>query len=144
MEVHHHPIPIGSHTDRKRLKHYFWEFLMLFLAVFCGFLAENFREHQVEHRREKQYMESLLNDLSADTVNISKGIPLRLERIAAIDTVLMFFNTHHDAKTISGKLFRTIRRTTWDVRIVRNTVTINQLKNAGNMRLVRNKEVGDF
>ena len=34
MEVHHH-----AHTSRKKWTHYFWEFLMLFLAVFCGFLA---------------------------------------------------------------------------------------------------------
>ena len=35
MEVHQH-----THTPRKKWTHYFWEFLMLFLAVFCGFLAE--------------------------------------------------------------------------------------------------------
>ncbi len=138
MEVHAH-----THTSRKKWTHYLWEFLMLFLAVFCGFLAENFREHQVEHKREKQYMQSLLSDLSSDTANINHGIPPRLQRIAAIDTVFMFFNENHDAKTISGKLFRTIRRTNYDIRIARNTVTIDQLKNAGNMRLVRNKEVGD-
>ncbi len=40
MEVHAH-----THTARKKWTHYFWEFLMLFLAVFCGFLAENQREH---------------------------------------------------------------------------------------------------
>ena len=39
MEVHRH-----AHTDRKKWAHYLWEFLMLFLAVFCGFLAENQRE----------------------------------------------------------------------------------------------------
>jgi len=39
MEVHRH-----AHTDRKKWTHYLWEFLMLFLAVFCGFLAENQRE----------------------------------------------------------------------------------------------------
>ena len=49
MEVHAH-----SHTDRKKFTHYLWEFLMLFLAVFCGFLAENYREHIIEHQREKQ------------------------------------------------------------------------------------------
>jgi hypothetical protein len=37
MEVHHH-----AHTARKKWTHYFWEFLMLFVAVFCGFLAENY------------------------------------------------------------------------------------------------------
>ena len=45
MEVHHHPIAIGSHTSRKKWTPYLWEFLMLFLAVFCRFLAENQREH---------------------------------------------------------------------------------------------------
>jgi hypothetical protein len=43
MEVHHH-----AHPSPKKWTHYFWEFLMLFLAVFCGFLAENLREHKVE------------------------------------------------------------------------------------------------
>ena len=62
MEVHHH-----SHTERKKWTHYFWEFLMLFLAVFCGFLAENQREHYVEHQREKQFMTSMVEDLQKDT-----------------------------------------------------------------------------
>jgi heme/copper-type cytochrome/quinol oxidase subunit 3 len=34
MEVHHHPHSHG----KKSFKTYLWEFLMLFLAVFCGFL----------------------------------------------------------------------------------------------------------
>jgi hypothetical protein len=47
MEVHHH-----SHSARKKWTYYIWEFLMLFLVVFCDFLAENFREHQVQKQRE--------------------------------------------------------------------------------------------
>ena len=116
---------------------------MLFLAVFCGFLAENQREHMVEHQREKQYMESMLSDLSADTTTLSYGIPLKLRRIGAIDSVFLFFTQHPDAKTISGQLFRTIRRTNFDARFIRNVITINQLKNAGGMRLVRNKQIAD-
>ena len=34
MEVHHHAHPTHG---KKNWKSYFWEFLMLFLAVFCGF-----------------------------------------------------------------------------------------------------------
>ena len=48
MEVHAH-----SHTPRKKWTHYLWEFIMLFLAVFCGFLAENQREHYVENNTGK-------------------------------------------------------------------------------------------
>ena len=66
MEVHAH-----SHTPRKKWTHYFWEFVMLFLAVFAGFLAENQREHYVEHQREKQYMRSMLQDLQIDLKNIA-------------------------------------------------------------------------
>ena len=62
MEVHAH-----THTARKKWTHYLWEFLMLFLAVFCGFLAENQREHMVEHQRAKQYAILLYEDIKADT-----------------------------------------------------------------------------
>src|SRR5437667_1560600 len=81
MEVHHHAhLASGeTHTSRKKWTHYLWEFLMLFLAVFCGFLAENWREHITEHEREKVLMKSMLKDLQADTTIFSgtmKGISL--------------------------------------------------------------------
>ena len=138
MEVHHHP-----HTEGKKWTHYFWEFLMLFLAVFCGFLAENFREHYVEHQREKQYMQSLISDLSLDTAMFNNGFPRRDARIKAIDSVFQFFKTHRDARSLTGRLFRTFRRTTYDVSYRRNNITINQLKNSGGMRLIRKKNVAD-
>ncbi len=138
MEVHHH-----AHTPRRKWTHYFWEFLMLFLAVFCGFLAENQREHMVEHTRERQYMQSMLVDLAADTARFNSGIPLREDRIKSIDSVFMFFKSNPNAKIISGKLFKDFRRTSYDQNLVRNTITINQLKNAGAMRLIRNKMVAD-
>jgi len=65
MEVHHH-----SHTARKKWTHYFWEFLMLFLAVFCGFLAENQREHYIEDQRAKKFASSLIEDMQGDTSEI--------------------------------------------------------------------------
>ena len=62
MEVHHH-----SHSGKKKWSEYFWEFLMLFLAVFCGFMAENLREHKVEKQRGRQYILSFYQDLKTDT-----------------------------------------------------------------------------
>ena len=139
MEVHHH-----SHSHgKKNWKSYFWEFLMLFLAVFCGFLAEYQLEHLIEHQREKKYMQSLLSDLSADTATLNAAYPRKDGRVKAIDSVFIFFNIHPDAKKISGQLFRTIRRTNYDVRFTRTNITFNQLKNAGGMRLVQNKQVAD-
>lgn len=66
MEVHHHP----HHEGKKNWKSYFWEFLMLFLAVFCGFLAEYQLEHKIESDREKQYVVSMIADINEDAVKI--------------------------------------------------------------------------
>ena len=66
MEVHHH-----SHGhEKKNWKSYFWEFLMLFLAVFCGFLAEYQLEHVIEQQRAKVFAVSMLDDLIADTTQL--------------------------------------------------------------------------
>ena len=66
MEVHHH-----SHHPKK-WKEYITEFVMLFAAVTLGFLAENFREHQViEHRIELNKI-AILKDLQSDSSEITR------------------------------------------------------------------------
>ncbi|HEU5167685.1 MAG TPA: hypothetical protein VFU29_19200 [Chitinophagaceae bacterium] len=80
MEVHAH-----THTSRKKWTHYFWEFLMLFLAVFAGFLAENQREHFVEHQREKQYAGELYDELFADSIAAANKINQRLDKEKDMD-----------------------------------------------------------
>ncbi len=140
MEVHKHS-SLGTH--KKGWGGYLLEFLMLFLAVFLGFIAENIRENFVESHREKQFMESLLRDLSVDTASISYGIPRKEGKIRAIDSFFTFFNENKNASSITGRLFKSLRRTTWDQRIDRNTITISQLKNAGNMRLIKKRDVTD-
>src|SRR6187399_1675899 len=82
MEVHAH-----THTARKKWTHYLWEFLMLFLAVFCGFLAENIRERSVEKHREKQFIQSLYNDVKADTASLSRIIASRTAKDQIIDSL---------------------------------------------------------
>lgn len=124
-------------------KHYFFEFFMLFLAVFCGFLAENFREHQLEHQREKQYMESFIYDLDGDTADLKIGFPIKDERLAAIDSVFIFFEANPEVQKVPGYVIKQMRRTVWDRRHRRNSTTIDQLKNAGGLRLIRNKNVRD-
>ncbi|MBK6382415.1 MAG: hypothetical protein IPF69_02905 [Chitinophagaceae bacterium] len=60
MEVHNH-----AHTSRKKWTHYFWEFLMLFLAVFCGFLAEYQLEHKIEKDREKVFIKKYVQGFNS-------------------------------------------------------------------------------
>ncbi|HRG82469.1 MAG TPA: hypothetical protein PLO99_08135, partial [Chitinophagaceae bacterium] len=61
MEVHAH-----THTARKKWTHYFWEFLMLFLAVSLGFYAENTRETILHKKEVKTQLNAMLSDLQSD------------------------------------------------------------------------------
>ena len=60
MEVHHHP---DLHHKRKHFREYVLEFLMIFLAVTMGFFAESIREHYVEVRNTRQYLQTFRQEL---------------------------------------------------------------------------------
>ncbi len=137
MEVHHH-----AHTARKKWTHYFWEFLMLFLAVFCGFLAENQREHMIEHQREKQYMHSLVQDISTDTTNLTAWVSLYKHLEGQCDSVLINFAEFSKAGSKqSAENFSTLIFGFPD--FIYTDQTIQQLKGSGNLRLIREREVTD-
>ena len=136
MEVHHH-----AQTERKKWTHYLWEFIMLFLAVFCGFLAENQREHYIEHLREKQYMRSLLEDLQTDTATINRVHSRALTQLSFLDSLIDLGN-HIPVKAENiNKLYFLQGKSTRFLNIRFEDGTSSQLKNAGGMRLIRKEEV---
>jgi len=137
MEVHTH-----SHNERKKWTHYLWEFLMLFLAVFCGFLAENQREHMVEHQREKQYMKSMLVDLNADTAQISSLLTFRIQRIMQLDTLMMLLKSPQLKENTSIFYFNAVV-SQFNVKFLPHNGALSQLKNAGGLRLIRKGNVAD-
>ena len=131
MEVHSHTL-----TPRKKWTHYFWEFLMLFLAVFCGFLAENTREHMVEHKREKKYIRSLIQDIRTDSLQITGWLQRYEEMKSSCDSVLDHFPVTPD---INGEWARNMGKIlTGFPDFVPTDQTMQQLKNAGGLRLIRN------
>ena len=142
MEVHHHPIAIGSHTARKKWTHYFWEFLMLFLAVFCGFLAEYQLEHVIEHQREKKYMETMIEDLKSDSAMFETNIKLRQSRITMIDSLVTLLSSRN-LKGKENDVYFFGRSISPPANIFPNDRTIQQLKNSGNLRLIRNRNISN-
>ena len=139
MEVHHHssPAPGGTHTSRKKWTHYFWEFLMLFLAVFCGFLAENQREHMIEHQRAKAYAQSLYKDLQNDTADIRKAAVYENRIVSTIDSLVSFINSP-DLSQKGGILYYYMRIGCWRYDVDWNKATIDQLISSGNLRYFTN------
>ena len=137
MEVHHH-----SHTPRKKWTHYFWEFLMLFLAVFCGFLAENQREHMIEHKREKQFITTLIEDLKSDTSQLAQVIAYKKRREKMVDSLIMnLSSTDHEKH--GSDIYYYARNLTRPQYFFPNDRTIQQLKNSGSLRLIRNLAASD-
>ena len=138
MDVHAH-----THTERKKWTHYFWEFLMLFLAVFCGFLAEYQLEHKIEGDREQQFMETMAEDLKSDSAQLNKLIKSRKSRIRELDT--LFHIIANDEYLKNGrKVYELYEFPYWDIlRFFPSDRTMQQLKNGGNLRLIRKKNVSN-
>jgi hypothetical protein len=139
MEVHAH-----THSPRKKWTHYFWEFLMLFLAVFCGFLAENQREHMVENQREKKFIRSLISDLSSDTSRLGVIVKLRNERAVMFDSFMVLLNKP-GAEAYSRTIYYYNSYATRGMafRFTPADGTMQQLKNGGNLRLIQKTAVSD-
>ncbi len=135
MEVHHHAHTSApdSHRGKKKWTHYFWEFLMLFLAVFCGFLAENFREHKVEDLRAKQFARSLIQDLNNDTGAINYYKRASKNYIAICDTLLDLNKARLEGPNSAKFSFYT-RFTYWTARVAWSRTTFEQIKNSGSLR----------
>ena len=134
MEVHQH-----THTARKKWTHYFWEFLMLFLAVFCGFLAEYQLEHKIEKNREYQYMAGFIDDLVADTVELGFNIRYANDISNGLDSLLENLYDTDNALKNTQTLYR---QSAAYIRIFTLTFsdhTATQLRSSGSLRLIRNK-----
>jgi hypothetical protein len=138
MEVHHH----AHHEGKKNWKSYFGEFLMLFLAVFCGFLAEYQLEQTLEKHREKEMITSLIEDLKTDTSLYNVQFNEINKNKIVFDSIVILL-TSPQIKEKGADLYYYGR---WPFRytfIKFTDRTIQQLKNAGNYRLIKNKIVSD-
>jgi hypothetical protein len=129
MEVHAH-----THTERKKWTHYLWEFLMLFLAVFCGFLAENQREHMVEQKREEKFAKRVLSDLKEDSAFLNERIA-QLQKRQDQYTSFLSVMTGYPKPNSSNNL-----RSFWQLLKAYKpeliTTTYNQMKTSGSLRYI--------
>jgi len=113
---------------------------MLFLAVFCGFLAEYQLEHKIEKDRAKQYISSLYEDLKADTVRLNHLIGYDEEKISVLNTM----TNCHDS--VSKNLKSTdcmgilIKHSKSNRSFHITDRTLRQLANAGGFRLLRRED----
>jgi len=133
MESHHPHHP----SHKKKWSEYIIEFVMLFLAVFLGFIAENIREHAVEQNRAKEFSASLLQDLQSDIIAINNQTKTIGLYSAVADSLLKLSKTKLEGRNASQFSFYS-RFAYWTAPFSWNRNTFEQIKNSGSLRYFRN------
>lgn len=134
MEVHHH-----SHHPKK-FKEYITEFLMLFFAVTLGFFAENLREHQIEKDREIQFLENIHYDLEQDIKDINKTIEFNIEKQKMNDSLILAYENKGFEKDLP-RFYYLLKNSVIRKFFEHSTTGFTQLKNAGGLRLIKDKSI---
>lgn len=138
MEVHHSQ----GITHQKKWTEYLLEFLMLFFAVFLGFIAENVRENSIERHREKEYVVSMIADMNRDITQLDSLNTKRQLKQQMIDSIILILDMP-DPNLYGNQLYYFARWMPRPLRIITSDGTMQQLKNAGNLRLIRSRKAVD-
>ena len=140
MEVHAHDL---HKAPGHGLKHYLFEFLMLFLAVFAGFLAENYRETLVNKEKELHYMQNMVADLKADTTDLNFSIYYQQLWYNHLDSALQIPIERLRNINIQDTFFyHFLPYYSWMQPFIQNDNNITQLR-AGGFNLIGNENVID-
>jgi hypothetical protein len=137
MEVHHHP-----HVEKKGIKEYFLEFLMIFLAVTLGFFAENVREHFDEEKTTKQYLEDFRQELLQNKDLYQRYDSFFAQKIPATDSLIKIFIN----KTENDDLLTTARLITFTRQVFVSTISkaaYEQMVNSGGLKYIHNAAFRD-
>jgi hypothetical protein len=141
MEVHHHP---DLHHRQKKFKEYFLEFLMIFLAVSLGFIAENLREHISDRSKEKEYIEAFIRNLQDDTSRLKHVIAADSEQVNGTDSFLHLNHLPMNLDSNRKKFYYTAIRYFYNSATFKsNEATLLQLKSTGDYRLIEKDHVAD-
>jgi hypothetical protein len=141
MEVHHHAHDPAAPHHKKNWKSYFWEFLMLFLAVSLGFYAENAREIILHKKEVKTQLNAMLSDLQSD-ITLFDSVTSRNSYSAQMADSLV--ELLHTEITNTTEIYYAARSVTANVGYYyTNSKSFEQLKMAGLLRYIKNKDLLD-
>jgi len=134
------------HVKHKEFNYkvFLYEFFIIFFAVSVSFFVENIRERYIDHHKEVQYIQSLVNDVRIDTLEMSKIIKTNSDQVKSIgDFLKKLENPDSSKKAINYIYYYSIINLGSLENFAHVDRTITQLKNAGGLRLIQNKAVSD-
>jgi hypothetical protein len=145
MEVHHAHHP----THKKKWSEYLLEFFMLFLAVFLGFLVENYREHKVEQERTEKHVHTMVENLKYDTTRYGSNLRVNLDACKGLDSFRHQINEAINNKVDANRLYYFFwKYGNGSSTAVPNASAMTQLKSSGMLRMIKNDslvaQMGDY
>ena len=138
MEVHHHP---QLEHKPKPWKEYFLEFIMIFLAVTMGFIAENIREKISERETEKSNMELVVDNLKEDTASLNFVIKKNMRSLEIIDSLLLLRDKSLKDSNNVKTFYRLYYQCALNYSFISNSSAFELMKNSGSLRFLKNKTV---
>lgn len=124
-----------------KITKYFFDFLMLFLAVFLGFVAENYREKRQNKKIADEYLELLIVDLKKDMRNANITLKdYKEERLPNFDYVINNFSEIMNNEYTRFETIQNAYNSYGD--FYPTTTAYNQIKNIG-FRFIENQELID-
>jgi hypothetical protein len=142
MEVHYHPHL--SHGEKKKFKAYLSEFLMIFLAVTMGFIAENIREHITEHTKEKEYIHSFVEHLKSDTASMKETIAVNKNILTGLDSIIALAKKDMANDIDRRSFYHLTSKYLSNYSVFKaNDNVMQQLKYSGDLRVIRKAHIAD-
>lgn len=141
------PIKIGRRKKSARkspLKEYTIQFVLVFIAVILGFIAEGIRDDRNDRVKEIDYVTSLIEDAEIDVVNYTEAIKRNIERMHYLDSLAQLLFEFDINTTNENEIYRLFRNCIVHPDVVHPIErTMIQLKNSGGMRLISSKKAAD-
>ncbi|HVX27256.1 MAG TPA: hypothetical protein VHB70_12985 [Parafilimonas sp.] len=131
MEVHHHP-----KVEKKNFKEYFFEFIMIFVAVSMGFLAESLHEHYNNKETVQRNMESLVKNLQSDSSGLVWNIAANQEIVSWIDSLVMLPGSYKDT-VYQNQFFYYVKKLTYSDFFIPDESAFEQMKSTGALKLIK-------
>lgn len=131
-------------SEKKSWSNYVFDFLMVFLAVFFGFMAENYREDLQEERYSQELAKSFYQELVLDSIRLRSVIMVRPETEKAIRTLKNYMVDKDLNRPDLGfvKSFTEgVMHRAW---FVPSEVVFNQLKSSGAVRYLKGDELKEL
>jgi hypothetical protein len=133
--MHIHP----PHKSGSNMKEHLIHFLMLFMAVLLGAFAENLREDFIEHKKEYEYLHSLVEDLSQDTLRLNSCIEARIEKNIEASKLIALLSK--DKLENTKDIYYYTRLMTKVESFEGVDGTLNQLSFSGGFSVIRNSKI---